>query len=79
MEVLNDINRLRIICFLQRDKEFCVCEIVEILDLPQNLVSYHLSLLKNNGLLLSRREGNKILYKRNEVEFKKFQELLKQL
>jgi ArsR family transcriptional regulator len=54
-------TRLRILNILRRGS-VCVCEIQAILGLPQPAVSRHLALLRHVGLVLDRRQGNRILY-----------------
>jgi arsenate reductase len=56
-----DGTRLRVL-FLLAVRELCVCELVEILQMPQGKVSRHLALLKAAGLVLDRREGLWIYY-----------------
>jgi len=58
---LSDPARLDIIDFL-RGGEKCVCEIVPYVDLIQPVVSRHLKILKDCGLLKYRKEGNRRLY-----------------
>ena len=53
---LADPIRLEIIDFL-RNGEKCVCEITPHLNLAQPLVSRHLRILKNAGLIQRRKEG----------------------
>ena len=60
-KALSDPVRLDIIDFL-RGGERCVCEIVPHLDLIQPVVSRHLRILKDCGLLKYRKEGNRRLY-----------------
>ena len=72
---LAEPNRLAILGFL-KEGEKCACEIHPKLKLPQNLSSHHLKNLKDLGLLKSRREGNKIIYSRNEEIIKNYQEEL---
>lgn len=62
-------TRLSILSFVSR-KEVCVCEIVRALGIRQNLVSHHLAVLKDEGLVSERREGKFILYKANKGEIK---------
>jgi ArsR family transcriptional regulator len=57
----SDPARLKIIEFL-RGGEKCVCEIVPYVDLIQPVVSRHLKILKDCGLLKYRKEGNRRLY-----------------
>ena len=58
---LADTIRLEIIEFL-RDGEKCVCEIVPQLNLIQPLVSRHLKILKETGLIRCRKDGTKRMY-----------------
>jgi DNA-binding transcriptional ArsR family regulator len=76
-DILNDVNRLRILCLLKKHKEICVCEIYEALNLPQNLVSYHLGKLKEAGFVTSRKEGANIIYQSGEKKIAKFFDFLR--
>jgi DNA-binding transcriptional ArsR family regulator len=58
---LSASDRLEILDFL-RDGEKCVCEIVPHLNLVQPIVSRHLRILKNCGIVSYRKEGTKRLY-----------------
>jgi ArsR family transcriptional regulator len=58
---LSDPIRLEIIDYL-RDGEKCVCEIVPHLNLIQPLVSRHLKILKDAGLVKFRKDGTKRMY-----------------
>ncbi len=58
---LSDPARLEIIQFL-RLGEKCVCEITPHLDLIQPVVSRHLKILKDCGLLKFRKDGTRRLY-----------------
>ncbi len=40
----------------------CVKEIWECLDMPQAVVSQHLKVMKENGILEARRDGAKVCY-----------------
>jgi DNA-binding transcriptional ArsR family regulator len=61
---LADPNRLRLLSLLaSTDREVCVCEIMEILDLPQSRVSRHLQLLRRLKLVRDRREGKWVHYR----------------
>ena len=61
---LSDSNRLRILKILQQ-RELCVCEIREILDLANSTVSKHLSILKDNGFINERKDGKWVYYNIN--------------
>jgi ArsR family transcriptional regulator len=51
----SDTTRLRIL-YLLRDGELCVCDLVEVLRLPQPTVSRHLSYLRKAGVVMAREE-----------------------
>jgi DNA-binding transcriptional ArsR family regulator len=76
-DVLNDVNRLRILCLLREHNEMCVCEIFAALDLPQNLVSYHLSKLKESGFVKSRKEGANMIYQSGKEKIENFFNVIK--
>jgi DNA-binding transcriptional ArsR family regulator len=56
LRALSDDTRLRIFALLTK-AELCVCEIEDILDLSQSLVSNHLAVLRRAGLVESRRDA----------------------
>ncbi|MGD0330322.1 MAG: metalloregulator ArsR/SmtB family transcription factor [Nitrososphaeria archaeon] len=58
---LSDPLRLDIIDFL-REEEKCVCEIIPYLGIPQPVVSRHLKILKDSGLVKDRKDGTKRFY-----------------
>jgi len=62
LEIISDENRLMILKYLGNGEK-CVCEIWESIGLPQNLTSYHLKTLKDFGLISSKKEGLKVIYK----------------
>ena len=51
-----DPTRIRILSALAAG-ELCVCDIVELLDLPQPTVSRHLAYLRRNGLVATSQQG----------------------
>ena len=56
LRALADDNRLRILTHLRRGEQ-CVCTLVDALDCAQPLLSHHLRVLKEAGLVVDRREG----------------------
>lgn len=60
-KALSDPVRLEILEFL-RNGEKCVCEIIPHVRLIQPVVSRHLKILKDCGIVSYRKEGNKRLY-----------------
>jgi DNA-binding transcriptional ArsR family regulator len=60
-KALSDPVRIEILDFL-RDGEKCVCGIIPHLGLIQPVVSRHLKILKESGMVRYRKEGNRRLY-----------------
>ena len=56
MKALSDETRLRILNILL-ERECCVCEVVQALDISQSRASRNLGILEDAGFLKSRREG----------------------
>jgi len=71
-------TRLKIIEFL-KDGERCVCEITPFLGLEQSNVSQHLGLLRDRGILSSRKEGMSVFYRVRNPEVFKVLEVLDSL
>ncbi|HDP69308.1 MAG TPA: ArsR family transcriptional regulator [Actinobacteria bacterium] len=78
LQVISDVNRLRILCFLKQG-ERCVCEIHETLGLPQNLTSHHLKILREAELVIAKREGKWIHYGLNDEKIHYLTELYKKI
>ena len=54
-------TRLQIIKLL-KDGELCVCDILPNLDSEQSNTSQHLTVLKNQGIVESKKDGAKVIY-----------------
>jgi ArsR family transcriptional regulator len=54
-------TRIQIVKLL-RDGEMCVCEIIPNLDSEQSNTSQHLTVLKNQGIVESKKDGSKVIY-----------------
>lgn len=61
LHALADGKRLRILRALTGG-EACVCELQEALDMAQSLLSHHLRVLREAGLVQDRRDGRWIHY-----------------
>jgi len=64
--LFGDVNRLRIFTLL-RQGEQCVCNIEAATQLSQNLVSHHLRVLRESGLVQSRKSGRWAYYSINRI------------
>ena len=62
---LGDETRLRILNVLVERGETCVCELVETLATTQSNVSFHLTVLKNTGLIADKKIGKWMFYSIN--------------
>ncbi|KUO42967.1 MAG: hypothetical protein APU95_02435 [Hadesarchaea archaeon YNP_N21] len=62
LKCMADKTRLSILTLL-RDGERCVCEIFKELGKEQSLVSHHLAYMRKCGIVSSRQEGKKVIYK----------------
>jgi ArsR family transcriptional regulator len=71
-------QRIKIIRLL-RGGEQCVCEIERSLGIPQNLVSHHLRVLREAGLVSARKEGQFVHYSRVEERIRQLTEALDEL
>ena len=54
--------RIAILGFLEDGKRLTVTEIHELLQIEQSTTSHHLGILKDKGVLLSKREGKNTYY-----------------
>lgn len=61
LKIISEENRLKVLCILKK-QEMCVCDIWQLLGLPQNLVSHHLKVLKDFGLVKTKKQGTKVIY-----------------
>ena len=60
-KALSDETRLRILKVLL-ERECCVCEVMQALDISQSRASRNLGILQNAGFLQARRDGTWIVY-----------------
>ena len=71
-KALSDETRLRILQLL-KDGELCVCDIADTLKMTQPNISFHVSMLKEAGLIKDRKNGRWIHYSIDESDmFKRF-------
>ena len=61
-KALSDENRIRALMMLTGG-ELCVCQIIEMLGLAPSTVSKHMSILRQAGLVETRKEGRWIYYR----------------
>lgn len=60
-KVLGDPTRIKILHALN-EKELCVCDLSELLDMSSSAISHQLRVLRNNKLVKHRKEGRSVYY-----------------
>ena len=63
LKAIAEPTRLRLVCLLSRHDSICVCELTEIMELPQYHVSRHLGVLRNVGIVVDERDGARVNYR----------------
>ncbi len=71
LKVLADESRLRVLNLLH-ERECCVCEVMQVMNISQSKASRILSALYDAGLLTLRREGRWALYSIDTVGIKDY-------
>ena len=61
-------SRLEILDLL-REGEACVCHIQAMLDQRQAFISQHLNVLRNAGLVSSRKDGLRVYYQVSDAQY----------
>lgn len=77
LKALCEEKRLRAISLLL-EREKCICELMEELDLSQPAVSHHMKILKQAGLIRDRREGRWIFYALRKEKFSALNKMLQE-
>lgn len=61
-KALSDPHRIRALCALRKG-ELCVCQIIELIGLAASTTSKHMSILKQAGLVDSRKDSRWVYYR----------------
>jgi ArsR family transcriptional regulator len=67
-KVLADEARLNMLWLLFNNRELCVCDFMEVLEITQSKASRHLAALRNAGLATDRKEGLWSYYSLCQIE-----------
>jgi DNA-binding transcriptional ArsR family regulator len=62
LKVCGHPMRLRLLCRIAREEEPCVSDLWSCLDQPQPVISQHLAVLKQRGIVESQVRGNRRVY-----------------
>ena len=60
-KVFGDTTRIRIL-YVLFESEVCVCDLAEALGMTQSAISHQLKILRQSGLVRSRRQGKSVFY-----------------
>lgn len=74
-KALFDPVRMKILKLVE-EREMCVCELTEVLNISQPRASQHLQHLKRADLVMERRDGKWVYYSINPEKVKEFRALL---
>ncbi|MFZ5438020.1 MAG: metalloregulator ArsR/SmtB family transcription factor [Patescibacteria group bacterium] len=78
LKALAHPKRLEII-HLIRDQELSVSDIHQMLDLPQANISQHLMLLRDTGIVKTRRDGKQVFYSLADKKFIQASDLMREI
>jgi len=67
-KALADVKRLQIMHELTNSGSVCVCDLTEMVEMPQSKLSYHLRVLLDAGLILKETRGTWNYYQLNHDE-----------
>jgi ArsR family transcriptional regulator len=67
-KALADAKRLRIMNLLVKQGKVCVCDLAEMVDMPQSKLSYHLKILFDQDLIRVETDGKWNYYRVNQQE-----------
>ena len=70
-KALSDETRIRLLKLLQQ-RELCVCELMQALNMTQSRVSRNLGILKDAGLVKDRRDGLWVHYSLDQKSFNSY-------
>lgn len=60
-KVFGDKTRIKIL-YVLHERELCVCDIAQLLEMNQSAISHQLKILKQSKLIKSRRDGKQVYY-----------------
>jgi len=78
LKVLGNEDRLLLLCQLSQG-EMCVSDLEEALDIRQPTLSQQLGVLRNEGVVATRRDGKRIFYSVADAKVMRVLEVLYQL
>jgi ArsR family transcriptional regulator len=78
-KALGDPTRMQMLWLLMNRRELCVCDFMEVLQIPQSKASRHLRKLFDAGLVDDRRQGQWVYYALRKAQDKLIRSTLRGL
>ena len=78
LKAMADDTRLKIVEMLSCG-ELCACDILEYFHITQPTLSYHMKILTDSGIVISRKEGSWVRYRNNEEALADFRRYLERI
>lgn len=78
-KLMANSHRLMILCVLLQEEELCVGDLNQYIDLNASPLSQHLKLLRDEGWLATRKEGQTVYYRIADGNIAKMIALTKEL
>ena len=73
-KLIGDTTRCKIL-FVIDSHEMCVCDIANALSMTKSSISHQLAILRENGIVRSRKEGKEVYYTLDDEHIKKLYEI----
>lgn len=77
-DILGNDIRFNIVNYLSSGEK-CVCNIFRKLNLPQNLTSHHLGILRENKVISDRKDGKWVYYSLNKKTLAELKKTLEKI
>lgn len=73
-KILGDETRIKILWILD-NREMCVCDISNVLNMTKSSISHQLALLRSSGIVKYRKSGKEVYYRLDDDHIKKLYEI----
>lgn len=62
LKIISEESKLKLLCIL-KNSEHCVCDTMKHVSMSQSLISHHLADLKDTGLVIAEKRGQRVYYR----------------
>lgn len=74
---LGDETRLKLVHVLYKEETYCVKELLQMVNISQSTLSYHLAILYENNIVSFKKEGKQVFYYCNKHFIDKLMNIFK--